>query len=652
VNALAAELSRALELRLAYLEEFLREVRGELHSGRHGVRDALRLAEHYPNWIREFANSAARAAPTDQQRVDIFRALLALVSRKAEFVETWLSGARALRVPLSLIRGVERACEELGLGRRKAVVAVGPPGRYETFVADLRAYLFSGITPAPPLPRDLPADLRSSRFTLMLIPRFEGGEALWRPVILGHELAHLRVRAKRVMAGFNLRGRVDWPRIEAAGLPPFPRTLGLTQRLALEKIASSWVEELICDAYAARRFGPAGVAALSEFLDVVGTTEAASYTHPPGWLRVRLLTGWVTPLTNSRFERVLEPWRQLAGSPQPAFDPWVTALVSELEQLSSDYWALLAGWPSQYNAESRTRSVERSADALREGLPCSSVYFGDPRKRPYAQDAINAGWLERIEDCDKPVSQLVAKSLDDIEFVRLWRGAGGEFIQSDPAQPPPTRPSGVLSGEEIRRRIRVRGADRLIVTPLLPPSLGTAAVDLRLGSMFITFRRSGVASFDPLSDVEDPRSMQEGVEKEWGEAFILHPGELVLASTLEYLGLPADLSGQVVTRSSYGRLGLITATAIQVHPHFKGCLTLELLNLGEVPLELVPGERIAQLVLTIVDPPAAESEGKYTYPVKPEFSKVRTDAEASVLRRLRREVQVRYGPVAGRGHAS
>ena len=51
----------------------------------------------------------------------------------------------------------------------------------------------------------------------------------------------------------------------------------------------------------------------------------------------------------------------------------------------------------------------------------------------------------------------------------------------------------------------------------------------------------------------------------------------------------------VVGRSSWGRLGLIVATAIGVHPGFAGPLTLELRNLGETPLRLYPGQPIAQL---------------------------------------------------------
>jgi dCTP deaminase len=59
--------------------------------------------------------------------------------------------------------------------------------------------------------------------------------------------------------------------------------------------------------------------------------------------------------------------------------------------------------------------------------------------------------------------------------------------------------------------------------------------------------------------------------------------------------MPKDLAAYVIGKSSWGRRGLIIATATAVHPGFVGCLTLELSNVGEVPIEIKPGMRICQL---------------------------------------------------------
>src|SRR5262249_24459312 len=80
------------------------------------------------------------------------------------------------------------------------------------------------------------------------------------------------------------------------------------------------------------------------------------------------------------------------------------------------------------------------------------------------------------------------------------------------------------------------------------------------------------------------------------ETFVLHPNELVLAATMEWFRLPEKLAGYVTSRSSWGRAGLIVATAVAVHPGFAGCITLELVNTGEVPVVLYPGLRVAQFV--------------------------------------------------------
>ena len=62
--------------------------------------------------------------------------------------------------------------------------------------------------------------------------------------------------------------------------------------------------------------------------------------------------------------------------------------------------------------------------------------------------------------------------------------------------------------------------------------------------------------------------------------FRLHPGGFLLGATLEFISLPNDIAGFILSRSGYGRTGLLIAAATYVHPGWKGCLTLELENLG------------------------------------------------------------------------
>ncbi|MGA8416575.1 MAG: dCTP deaminase, partial [Candidatus Dormiibacterota bacterium] len=163
---------------------------------------------------------------------------------------------------------------------------------------------------------------------------------------------------------------------------------------------------------------------------------------------------------------------------------------------------------------------------------------------------------------------------------------------------------------------------KLVATPLLGAPVGEGSIDVRLGNKFIVFERTETPSIRTLDREIQGRRVQRQLEVGWGRRFVLHPQELVLASTLEYIVLPGDLAAQVVTRSSYGRMGLICATAVQVHPHYRGCLTLELLNLGVAPLEIAPGERVAQLIFWEILPPVpVPAEPDRTCPTAAEFSR-------------------------------
>ena len=94
---------------------------------------------------------------------------------------------------------------------------------------------------------------------------------------------------------------------------------------------------------------------------------------------------------------------------------------------------------------------------------------------------------------------------------------------------------------------------------------------------------------------------------------MIHPHQLILACTLEYLRLPRDLMAYVIGRSTWGRLGLIVATAVGIQPSFAGTLTLELRNLGEAPLSLYPGQAIAQLFFHSVSGAEAADQGVSQY---------------------------------------
>jgi dCTP deaminase len=185
-------------------------------------------------------------------------------------------------------------------------------------------------------------------------------------------------------------------------------------------------------------------------------------------------------------------------------------------------------------------------------------------------------------------------------------------------------------------------ADPLVITPT--PDLdtlrssGAASVDLRLGTWFASLKQAS----NPYIRI-DQKDLGARVTKThfvpFGEEFILHPMTFVLAVTLEWIRLPTSLAAYVVGKSSWGRCGLIIATATGVHPGFFGCLTLELSNVGEIPIAVKPGYPIGQLFFHTVDQPS-ESAGSPTVSRsnfggsrRPLFKTIRLDPFAERLAR-------------------
>ena len=93
---------------------------------------------------------------------------------------------------------------------------------------------------------------------------------------------------------------------------------------------------------------------------------------------------------------------------------------------------------------------------------------------------------------------------------------------------------------------------KIIITPLIDRSqIGDGTIDIRLGNRFVYLKKYGVISINPSDEniEQDIKKYQEMVYRKFGESFILHPGEFVLGSSLEYIRLPPNISGKIVGRS-------------------------------------------------------------------------------------------------------
>lgn len=187
----------------------------------------------------------------------------------------------------------------------------------------------------------------------------------------------------------------------------------------------------------------------------------------------------------------------------------------------------------------------------------------------------------------------------------------------------------ILSDRDIKRAISEK---RIRFRPQvdLKIQLGSCSMDLRLGKSFRVFKHSRYPYIDPHNRKLAEGMMEEKNVKE-GEAFILQPGEFVLATTIESFTLPNDLLARLEGRSSLGRLGIVVhSTASIFEPGWDGVVVMELGNLGRMPVALYPGMRICALTFEELSSPcevpySKKIGAKYVKQKSPEPSKIADD---------------------------
>ena len=162
----------------------------------------------------------------------------------------------------------------------------------------------------------------------------------------------------------------------------------------------------------------------------------------------------------------------------------------------------------------------------------------------------------------------------------------------------------ILSDRSIAEAL---ASGRLEIEPIAEDALQPASLDIRLDRSFRVFRHHRRAYIDVREPVDDLTEVEVVADD---EAFVLHPGEFVLGSTLERVRLGDDLVARVEGKSSLGRLGLLVhATAGYVDPGWDGHLTMELSNVSNLPIRLYHGMKIGQLSFADLSTPADRPYG-------------------------------------------
>jgi len=184
----------------------------------------------------------------------------------------------------------------------------------------------------------------------------------------------------------------------------------------------------------------------------------------------------------------------------------------------------------------------------------------------------------------------------------------------------------VLSDRDIKKYLKSK---QIIVKPApnLAEQLGSNSLDLRLGNSFRIFDHSKIPFIDPVvKNVSGEITREIVIGKK--ERFIIQPGDFVLGTTMEFIEIPDTLVGSLEGRSSIGRLGVIIhSTAASVECGFRGHITLELANMGKMPVALYPGMRICSISFSELSSPAEvpyymKKNAKYIGQLGPGESKI------------------------------
>lgn len=159
----------------------------------------------------------------------------------------------------------------------------------------------------------------------------------------------------------------------------------------------------------------------------------------------------------------------------------------------------------------------------------------------------------------------------------------------------------ILSDKTLKELIR---SGELGVSPLTEESIQPASIDCRLGDDFLVVEDRQMDTISLSSEI-----IYRQIK---GPLITIPPHSFLLATTMEYVRLPQDLTAFVEGRSSIGRIGLFIQNAGWVDPGFEGQITLELYNANSLPIRLEAGRRICQLVFCRMDQAAATPyKGKY-----------------------------------------
>jgi dCTP deaminase len=161
----------------------------------------------------------------------------------------------------------------------------------------------------------------------------------------------------------------------------------------------------------------------------------------------------------------------------------------------------------------------------------------------------------------------------------------------------------ILTDREIQIALRRQA---ILIKPEPADDLySSTSVDLTLDQTLTIFNEPTEGLdiiIDPTKKKTDTEKLIKGLTTRitiTDEGYVMKPGKLILGYSKEYIDLRNDTkyAARVEGKSSLARLGLsVHNTAPTIHAGFDGCIRLEMVNHGAVPIRLRVGMPICQLI--------------------------------------------------------
>lgn len=461
--------------------------------------------------------------------------------------------------------------------------------------------------------------------------------------------------------------------IEAKLILRFEQELKAQERGGLIERMAFWVEELFCDIFAIRLVGFCFSLAFVELFDTATVLNAEGNfertrtgiqllfdQYPPDLFRLKLQAsvlkadGWWPRLEeragSTHYFETLAAAENLqdddfifpatfisADDTKAVFSEILPSIIAELDAIAGQV---------PRGAEMLEQTGDLIEEYLENGIVPSTLVpqEGSGPKFPTTVALLNASYRFYIQSLSRLVSHVeradVKRAGDSSAWskqVEMWTAKAIEdvaLIEKKPSLPAresneigstsnaPGERAAVLSRDEIRQRLNlpVDNLESLIITPLLDPeSFDQDSVDLRLGTHFLMPQVPPEPYVDMAGNERiNPAYLQ--LHAPLGSYFVLPAHQTVLGATLEFVKLPFDLSGEILTKSSIARTFIMIETAPWIHPSYRGCLTLEIANVSNTAIILYPGTPIGQLVLFHAGVKSAPEKlsGSYLGPIYPE----------------------------------